>query len=43
MALQAVDDMYTKVATVWLTQDTVITAIQHELLLRALRVYESWS
>jgi hypothetical protein len=41
LARQAVDDMYTNVATVWLTQDTAFTAIQRELLRRALGVYQT--
>jgi serine/threonine protein kinase len=40
IARKAVDDMYTKVATVWLAKETAPSTIQKELISRALEAYE---
>ena len=40
MARSAVDEMYTKVATVWLSEETSPTALQLEFLQTALGLYE---
>ncbi|MEX2142289.1 MAG: serine/threonine-protein kinase [Pirellulales bacterium] len=40
VARRAVDDMYTKVGTLWLAEETAPSIIQRDLISRALEVYE---